>query len=139
MLVTGGGLTDQTIKIWKTSTVTGSLQKLIPTGDQVCTLQWNPVHNELISASGFINSELAVWQYPDLQRITQLKFHTKHILYTAVSPDSTTVATASGDELPALWQINSQHRPASSHRQTTGSDESLLLEQLPESLYRQIR
>jgi WD40 repeat protein len=72
----------------------------------VCTLQWNPVHHELISASGCVNRELTMWQYPDLQRITQLKFHTKYILYTAVLPDSSTVATAGVDEQPALWQIN---------------------------------
>jgi cell division cycle 20-like protein 1, cofactor of APC complex len=135
-LVTGGGSVDQTIKIWKTSAPTGPLQKSIPAGDQICTFEWNPIHHELISASGYLQSELVVWQFPQMRRITELKYHSKRILYTAMSPDGSTIVTGGGDERLALWQVNP---PSPYSGRTAATRSRSLLPLLPEALNRPIR
>jgi WD40 repeat protein len=141
-LVTGGGSVDQTIKIWKTSASTtgGPLQKSIPAGDQICTFEWNPIHPELISASGYLQSELVVWQFPQMRRITELKYHRKRILYTAMSPDNSTIVTGRGDERLALWQVNPPSTtPHNSSGRTSATSRRQLLPLLPEALNRPIR
>ena len=105
VLVTGGGTSDRTIRVWSTAGAAGVETRMIDTGSQVCSLQFNPNNrNELLSSHGFSENQLTLWKFPDMTRIKDLTGHTARVLHTAVSPDGTTVCSASADETLRLWK-----------------------------------
>lgn len=103
-LVSGGGTEDRCIKIWKY----GELQESIETDSQVTSFEWNPCQRELISATGFPVGKLVFWQFPSMEKITQVQMRGERILFTAMSPDHSTIISGGSDELLAFWQVNPQ-------------------------------
>lgn len=123
-LATGGGTADRVIRIWSTS---GHVFESSPfvenekrsgvvvmeTGSQVCCLAWNPyLNNELLSAHGYSENHLFLWQrIVDSRNDSKGQLvcppfmgHEQRALYMAVSPDGL-VATAGGDETLRVWRV----------------------------------
>ena len=102
VLATGAGTADRTIKIWNAQL--GTMLNSVDTGSQVCALQWNPHEKELLSGHGYANNELALWSYPTMARVKDLKGHDGRILSLGISPDGTTALSAGADETLRFWQ-----------------------------------
>lgn len=86
---------------------------------QVCGLAWSTRHRELISAHGYSQNQLTIWEYPSLAPITNLQGHDGRILHMAVSPAGDIVATAAADETLRFWRV---FEPAHKHRTTAATD-----------------
>ena len=105
LLATGGGSGDRHLRFWNTQT--GCELNSIDTGSQVCSVKWaNNSSKELVTSHGFSKNQLIVWKYPSLAKISgNLVAHTQRVLHLSLSPDSTTVASAAGDEKLCFWKI----------------------------------
>ncbi|EPX73202.1 CDK inhibitor Srw1 [Schizosaccharomyces octosporus yFS286] len=103
ILASGGGTADQTIKIWNTHR--GSLIHDINTGSQVCSLQWSKLTNEIVSTHGFVENEIAIWNYPKVSRVGTLKGHTNRVLFLSMSPDGENIVTGAADETLRFWKL----------------------------------
>ena len=85
MLVTGGGSTDKTIKIW--NIYENSCLKSIDTGSQVCTIAYSKNTDEIISTHGFSLNSVNVWNAKNMKKVATLQGHTYRVLYMAKSPE----------------------------------------------------
>ncbi|CAN0880325.1 Cell division cycle 20.1, cofactor of APC complex [Linum grandiflorum] len=103
LLATGGGLDDETIKLWNTDT--GACLNSVDTGSQVCALLWNKHESELLSSHGFPENQLTLWKYPSMEKSFETPGRTSRALYMAQSPDGCTVASAAGDERLMFWNL----------------------------------
>ncbi|CAN0880237.1 Cell division cycle 20.1, cofactor of APC complex [Linum grandiflorum] len=103
LLATGGGLDDETIKLWNTDT--GACLNSVDTGSQVCALLWNKHERELLSSHGFPENQLTLWKYPSMVKSFETPGRTSRALYMAQSPDGCTVASAGGDERLMFWNL----------------------------------
>ena len=101
VLATGAGTADATIKLWNAQL--GTLLNSVDTKSQVCALKWNPHHKELLSGHGYVNNELALWAYPSMTKIRDLKSHSGRVLSLSLSPDGTTAVSAGADETLRFW------------------------------------
>ncbi|XP_074567053.1 cell division cycle 20.1, cofactor of APC complex-like [Curcuma longa] len=102
-LATGGGTTDQCIKIWNVQT--GKCSTSINSYAQVCALEWNRHQKEILSAHGYSQNQLSLWTYPSLSKITDLVGHTDRVLHLSQSSDGSTVASAAADETIRFWKV----------------------------------
>ncbi|KAG5055785.1 hypothetical protein JHK85_008295 [Glycine max] len=103
LLASGGGGGDHCIKFWNTHT--GACLNSVDTGSQVCALLWSKNERELLSSHGFTQNQLALWKYPSMLKMAELKGHTSRVLYMAQSPNGCTVASAAGDETLRFWNV----------------------------------
>ncbi|GAA6028194.1 hypothetical protein JCM8097_006907 [Rhodosporidiobolus ruineniae] len=104
LLASGGGSSDRTIHFWNT-TQSARLNSLV-TPSQVTSLVWNPHGKELLSSHGVPDHHLSLWSYPSLGKVTDIPHaHQARILHSCLSPDGTTVATASSDEDLKFWKV----------------------------------
>lgn len=101
VLASGGGTADRCIKFWNTNN--GSLIESVDTKSQVCSLLFSKNYKELISAHGYANNQLTIWKYPAMTKQVELVGHTSRILQMAISPDGSSVISASADETLRLW------------------------------------
>lgn len=101
LLASGGGTADRTIRFW--NTMTGTCINTIDTQSQVCALLWGR-NRELVSAHGFSQNQICVWQYPQMTKTVELRGHTSRVLHLALSPDGTTIVSAAGDETLRFWR-----------------------------------
>ncbi|KAB2598449.1 hypothetical protein D8674_001369 [Pyrus ussuriensis x Pyrus communis] len=81
-----------------------------PYQSEVCGLEWNRHHKEILSAHGYSRSELiknqlCIWRYPSMANVGNLNRHTSRILHVSQSPDGLTVVSAGGDETLRFWEI----------------------------------
>lgn len=113
IIATGGGTSDKTIKLW--NYLTGDLISSINTGSQVCNLFWNEEYNEILSTHGFSQNQLALWKGTDLSPIAQFHEHKQRVLFMAVSPDSTRVATAAPNDGMLIWKMFPSNRLSLTH------------------------
>ncbi|XP_055828375.1 cell division cycle 20.2, cofactor of APC complex-like isoform X2 [Solanum dulcamara] len=71
VLASGGGIDDGCLKIWNTQK--GTCISNNETGAQICGLQWNRHHKEILSGHGFGTGEshcqLCLWSYPSMAKI----------------------------------------------------------------------
>ncbi|KAL1489266.1 hypothetical protein ABEB36_014199 [Hypothenemus hampei] len=102
ILATGGGTADRHIRIWNCNT--GTCVNSIDTKSQVCSLLWAQNYKELVSGHGFANNEVAIWKYPAMTKVSELKGHTARVLHLAMSPDGSTILSAGADETLRLWK-----------------------------------
>ncbi|KAK9456111.1 WD40-repeat-containing domain protein [Dipodascopsis uninucleata] len=109
ILASGGGTADQRIKFW--NTMTGRMLSEIDTGSQVCNLIWSKNSNEIVSAHGYSQNQIAIWKYPSLRQVTALTGHTCRVLYLAISPDGQTIVSGAGDETLRFWNVFGKGRP----------------------------
>ncbi|CAN1138517.1 Cell division cycle 20.1, cofactor of APC complex [Linum perenne] len=107
ILASGGGTNDRCIKIWNTQN--GSRMGSIDTEAQICGLEWNMHHKEILSGHGYgrgtVRNQLCIWKYPSLKRVGELRNHRSRIINLAQSPDGLTVVSAGGDETLRFWEI----------------------------------
>jgi len=103
ILATGGGTQDKTIHFWNTTTE--SKINSIFTGSQVTSLIWSLDYKEILSSHGFPDNNITIWKYPTLDRILNIQAHEDRVLFSAISPDGQSVATAAGDETLKFWRI----------------------------------
>ena len=103
LIISGGGTSDRTLKYWNSNT--GEIIKSIPTGSQVCNLFWNQEYNEILSTHGFSQNHLAIWKAPEITHLASYHTHKERVLYLAVSPDGTKVATAAPGDMFYIWNL----------------------------------
>ena len=103
MILTGGGSTDRTIRLWNVETC--CTVNWVNTGSQVCNLHWNEEHNEILSTHGFSQNHLALWKAADLSPVAQFFEHKERVLFMAVSPDHSRIASAAPDDGLLIWKM----------------------------------
>ena len=103
-IATGGGNHDQSIKFFNVDN--NNLVNCINTGSQVCSLLWNKREKELISSHGFNKNYICIWDYRKMNKVVELKGHTKRVLYLTISPDECFIASAAADDTLRFWRIN---------------------------------
>lgn len=109
LLATGSGTADRRIRIWDSKT--GVCRNSIDTGSQVCGLQWGVNDKELISGHGFSQNQLTLWKYPTFSKIQDIYGNEGRVLSLCLSPDKTTVLSASADEILRFWDVFSHAPP----------------------------
>eukprot|EP00768_Dysnectes_brevis_P005433 gnl/Dysnectes_brevis/3921_a5102_406.p1 GENE.gnl/Dysnectes_brevis/3921_a5102_406~~gnl/Dysnectes_brevis/3921_a5102_406.p1 ORF type:complete len:441 (+),score=88.63 gnl/Dysnectes_brevis/3921_a5102_406:139-1323(+) len=102
LLATGGGSADRSIRFW--SAESGACLNHVDTHSQVSSLVWNPHEREILSAQGYGQNSLALWHYPSMARIAELRGHTGRILHASLAPDGRTVVSA-GDDSLRFWDV----------------------------------
>jgi len=103
LLASGAGAADRHLRIWNANT--GALLNCIDTQSQVCSVLWSKHTSELISSHGFSRNNITMWLYPTLTRAGEINGHTNRVLYMCLSPDGTTIASASADETLRFWKV----------------------------------
>ena len=103
MLATGGGTSDKRLCFWDCNE--NKLLDSIDTESQICSILWSEDYKELVTSHGYAENQLTIWNYRTKTVVSKIPAHEKRILYTTLSPDETTVATAAGDENLKFWNI----------------------------------
>lgn len=103
LLLSGGGNSDKTIKVWNTHTMKNI--RSINTGSQVCNMLFSQNSNELVTTHGFSNNQIIIWDYMNFEKIGVMEGHASRVLYLALSPDGETIVTGAGasDETLRFW------------------------------------
>ena len=102
LLATGGGTADRSIVFSNVNT--GACVNRIDTKSQVSSLLWNQEHKQIISGHGYAQNQLSIWNYPTMNKVTDLTGHSERILNMSMSPDGQTVVSASADETLRFWR-----------------------------------
>ena len=106
LLLTGGGYTDKTIKIWNTLSMT--MVSEVITESQVCNLIFSKNTNEFVSTHGLYGNQIIVWKYPELAKVSVIdgpNSHSDRVLYVSESPNGENIVTGSSDETLKFWNI----------------------------------
>ena len=106
LLLTGGGSSDKTIKIWNTLSMT--MISEISTPSQVCNLLFSKTSNEFVSTHGLYDNQIIVWKYPELEKICVIdrpNSHSDRVLYLSESPNGENIVTGSSDETLKFWNV----------------------------------
>ena len=96
ILMTGGGMNDQTVRIYNIAT--GKCIGVIQTEAQVTAVQWSLNSRQLLIAASVESDQLSIWSYPGLQKIGQMPGHESRPLHLAISPTGEYVVSAAPDE-----------------------------------------
>jgi len=102
LLASGGGTADKTMRFWQTNT--GACCGSVYTDSQVCTLQWSPKGDQIVSGQGYSHYQLTIWT-DTMSRQADLFGHTSRVLHMTTSSDGTTIITAGPDETVRYWDI----------------------------------
>uniref|UniRef100_A0A674N1L8 Cell division cycle 20 homolog n=1 Tax=Takifugu rubripes TaxID=31033 RepID=A0A674N1L8_TAKRU len=102
ILASGGGTSDRHIRVWNVNS--GSCISSLDTQSQVSSLVFAPNYKELVSAHGYAHNNVVIWKYPSLTKVVELHGHDDRVFNVTLSPDASTIATISGDEIICLWK-----------------------------------
>lgn len=103
VLAVGAGTKDKSLSFYSTST--GAVINRVDTGSQVCTALWSVTTDEVVTTHGYSAHSVVVWRYPTLRRVVTLEGHSQRVLYSALSPDGSTVVTGAGDHTLRFWRV----------------------------------
>ncbi|ETB58938.1 hypothetical protein YYC_03688 [Plasmodium yoelii 17X] len=103
LLTTGGGSADKKIYFWNVNN--GECINSINTNSQVSNILWSKNTKEFISTHSYTHSQIIIWNYPNLNKISALTDHKLRVLYAALSPDGTSLVSGSPDETIRLWNV----------------------------------
>ncbi|EAY08010.1 WD repeat protein, putative [Trichomonas vaginalis G3] len=110
LIVSGGGTTDKTIRIWDINTCVTS--KTVQTGSQICNLIWNERYDTILSTHGFSQNSICLWS-SQLKLMNSIKIHKNRVLYSCSSPESTHVLTAAPHDKVYIWKLFPKHESMS--------------------------
>lgn len=115
LIATAGGQYDKSIKIWNVQT--GQVQKEVNTGAQICNMFWSKTYNELITTQGYPTnySSVMVWNESDLKLTGSIKGHKDRVIYAAISPNQTTLATITEKDPLQLWDLKQKLNSGKQH------------------------
>ncbi|XP_071575371.1 cell division cycle protein 20 homolog [Temnothorax nylanderi] len=102
VLASGGGTADRTIRFWNCNV--GKCLNTIDTKSYVSALLWSTNYKEIVSGHGYPQNQLTIWKYPMMTKLAELTGHTSYVSHLAMSPDGTTVLSASEDETLRFWK-----------------------------------
>lgn len=105
LLASGGGTADRCIKLWNTKHEDNSAIHTVDTGSQVCSMRWSKSSNQLVTAHGYSQNQIMVWDCPSLKPLATLNGHTMRPLYMTMSPCGSTVMTGAGDGSLRTWHV----------------------------------
>lgn len=105
-LATGGGMRDQTIKIWNTQT--GCCLNSIATHAQVSSLRWSRLTHDLIATHGQTQPHIAIWNYSTHRKLAHINYGSDRILHMCMNPIGTHIATVGADEILCIWDLYSK-------------------------------
>ncbi len=75
---------------------------------QISSVVWstNPQYRELVSSHGRPHNGLQIWKYPSLEKVADIAPESSsRVLDLSLSPDGTTVLSASADEVLRFWRV----------------------------------
>ena len=104
LLVSGSGSKDKCIRIYDVSKNEQLFQK--NTESQICNILFSKVNNDVISAHGFSQNKVCVWD-EKLNLLQSLEGHQNRVLYLALNPEGNVLVSAagSGDETLRFWRL----------------------------------
>lgn len=83
---------------------------------------FNPHSREILSSHGFPDNQLSIWTFPTLSKVVDItQAHETRVLHSCLSPDGTTLATASSDENLKFWKVFDLPKKTSSSSGLAGS------------------
>lgn len=103
LLATGGGYSDATIRTYDVSR--SLLVDERETDGQVCSIVFSRLTNDLISSHGLPTNDISVWRTNGLKRVVQLMGHEVRPIHICLSPDGSTLISASADETLRFWRL----------------------------------
>jgi cell division cycle protein 20 (cofactor of APC complex) len=121
LLATGAGTADRRIRLFNANT--GNCVMQTDTKSQVCAIQWSITDRELISGHGYSDNQLSLWKYPSLVKVSDIMGNEGRTLGLCLSPDGTTVLSASADEILRFWRVFS---PENTNKQKKHQQNSCL-------------
>lgn len=104
ILASGGGSNDKTIRFWDMAT--GKCERSFPVTSQVCGIHFVTKYKELITAHGFSENNICLWKESNFRLISAFGKHDNRVLYSAMSPDQSTLISLAGDENLKFWKIH---------------------------------
>lgn len=116
LLATGGGTADRFIHVWNMNSFETTAS--IDTGSQVCSIIWSKQYHEFISGHGHADNQLSIWQYPGLNKSTDLFGHNARILGMSMSPDGQTVVSLGADETLRFWECFQEDKDLKKKKET---------------------
>jgi len=128
LLATGGGTADRSIVFSNVNT--GATVNRIDTKSQVSSLVWNREHKQIISGHGYAENQLSIWNYPTMNKVTDLNGHTERILNMSASPDGQTIVSAAADETLRFWRCFAHDEKAKKKVRQGGATRSRLVPSL---------
>jgi len=113
-LVSGGGTADRRLRFWDATSL--SCIGEVDSGSQVCSVAWSANVDEIVSAHGFSQNHIVVWDTAastcssvpvprPATPIATLRGHSSRVLHLAVSPDGRTIATCAADDTLRFWSV----------------------------------
>ncbi|KAI9141013.1 WD40-repeat-containing domain protein [Paraphysoderma sedebokerense] len=109
ILATGGCISDQTIRLWNSSSA--ELLSTTTTASPITSLFWSREYNELLSVHAGRSEQIKIWECnstyttPSLRKIKDLQEDSDTMLYSALSNDGQTVVTAGTGEHLMFWLV----------------------------------
>ena len=105
----GGGSSDQMLKIWDISKRVLNNQILV--GSQVCDLKFSELDNEIVIGRG--DDSISVYNSRNLKKVGNLEGHSGRVLSLGFSADATELVSVSPDNTMCFWEYSRLTRPRS--------------------------
>eukprot|EP00477_Mikrocytos_mackini_P001271 GAHX01001358.1.p1 GENE.GAHX01001358.1~~GAHX01001358.1.p1 ORF type:complete len:505 (+),score=75.87 GAHX01001358.1:116-1630(+) len=115
LIVIGGGVYDKKLRVIDVVRNNEPLFE-VDTGSQICSVAWSSWRNQIISAHGFCENEVNVWDYPSMKKVGRMNGHKCRVLYLTMNPDDTQFITGSSDETIKFWNLGNETGNESAYR-----------------------
>lgn len=103
ILASGGGSRDKTVKFWDIET--GTCENSFSMSSQICSINFVKKYKEIITSHGYSENNICLWKVSGFKKICSFGKHDNRVLYTALSPDQTVLASLAADENLKFWKI----------------------------------